>query len=378
MEIPATLKPELYEPKSNVETPAVFVDLDAMERNMTDYAEFAIEHDVALRSHVKTHKIPDLAHRQQELPAGEGVLCQTLSEVEVMAQSGIDDIYLSYMVVEESKLDRLIWLSDKLDSFATTVDSRANLDPIREAARRHDATVDVILELDVGLNRVGVEPGERAVQLAKTIDEAPEVRFAGIMAYEAHVAMEADGKAELERLCLEAMDTIEAGVEEIENAGVPVEEVKVGGTTTSKFSGKHPVVTEINPGMYPFNDVGELQRRNFELTKYDCALTVASTVISKPTEDRAIVDAGSKSISLDIDGLQPIPKHRDDVTYEGASEEHGWIDTSDSETPIEVGDRIEFIIPHVCTTVNLHDSIVGVRDDRVEEVWEVQARGKVK
>lgn len=374
----AELKPEVYDSIDDIETPAVLVDLDAMERNMADYAEFADEHDIRLRSHVKTHKIPDLAHRQQKLTGGDGILCQTLSEVEIMAQNGIDDIYLSYMVVEDSKLDRLVRLSEKLDRFATTVDGPGNIYPVQNAAERHDTTVEVILEFDIGMGRVGVPTPERAVEMAELIDEQPNLRFGGVMSYEAHVAADAETEADFERVCREAMDQTAEWVERIESeSGVAVDEVKVGGTSTSKFSGSHPVVTEINPGMYPFNDVGELNRRHFELSKEDCAVTVLTTIISSATDDRAVVDAGSKSISMDIAGLDPIPKFRDDVRYERSSEEHGWLDISEADD-IDVGDRMEFIIPHVCTTINLHDTLVGVREGCVEEVWEIQARGKVK
>lgn len=371
------LDPDVYDSIEDVETPAVLVDLDVMERNMQEYASFAEEQGIGLRSHVKTHKIPDLAHRQNEMTGGDGILCQTLSEVEVMAQSGIDDIYLSYMVVEESKLDRLIRISEKLDEFTTTVDTPGNIHPLQEAAERRDAVVDVILEFDIGLNRVGVSTVEEAVEMASLIEELPNLNFAGVMAYEAHVALSAESKADFERLCEEAMDQTAEWIGQVEaETGVSVDEVKVGGTSTSKFSGKHDVVTEINPGMYPFNDVGELNRRDFEVDKEDCAVTVLTTAISSPTEDRTVVDAGSKSISMDIQGLDPVPKFRDDISYGRASEEHGYIDTSDGT--LDAGDRVEFITPHVCTTINLHDTLVGHRDGVVEEVWEIQARGKVK
>lgn len=372
---PADVSPNLYQSVDELETPVALVDLDAMDRNVDDFVSFAREYGVNLRSHVKTHKIPDLAHMQHRRSGG-GVVCQTLSEAEVMAQNGIDDIYLSYMVVEESKLDRLVWLSERLSAFATTVDGRGNIDPLQSAAARHDATVRAVLEIDLGYGRVGVPPGEEAVELAQYLDDAPNVDFGGVMCFEAHVKSAAESKADLERLCSEAMDAVEDAVEDIETAGVTVPEVKVGGTATSKFSGKHPIVTEINPGMYPFNDTGELDIRGFELSKSDCALTVLSTVISKPAADRVVVDAGSKSISLDVDRM-PIPKNRDDLSYVRASEEHGWIDVSDA-SDLAVGDRIEFIVPHVCTTINLHDTLVGARDGEVREVWDVQARGKVR
>ena len=373
---PADAVTSVYEPVDALETPVVLVDLDAMDRNIDDFVSFARDHDVNLRSHVKTHKIPALAHLQDRRSGGGGIVCQTLSEAEVMAQNGIDDIYLSYMVVEESKLDRLVWLSESLDAFATTVDGRGNIDPLQTAAARHDATVKAVLEIGLGYGRVGVPPGERAVELARYLSDAPHLEFGGVMCFEAHVKAAAETKDDLERRCAAAMDEVEAVVGDIEAAGVDVPEVKVGGTATSKFSGRHPVVTEINPGMYPFNDTGELDIRGFELDRRDCALTVLSTVISKPSADRAVVDAGSKSISLDVDRM-PIPKHRDDLSYVRASEEHGWIDATDAEE-LAVGDRIEFIVPHVCTTVNLHDTIVGVRGGEIRNVWEVQARGKVR
>jgi len=371
------LDPNVYDSIEGIETPAVLIDLDVMERNMRDYASFAEKQGIGLRSHVKTHKIPDLAHRQNEMTGGDGILCQTLSEVEVMAQNGINDIYLSYMVVEESKLDRLVRISEKLDSFVTTVDTPGNTHPLQEAAKRRDAVIDVVLEFDLGLNRVGVPTVEEAVEMASLIEGLPNLNFVGVMAYEAHVALSAESKADFEQLCEEAMDRTAEWIDRIEaETGVSVEEVKVGGTSTSKFSGKHDVVTEINPGMYPFNDVGELNRRDFEIGKEDCATTVLTTAISSPTEDRTVVDAGSKSISMDIQGLDPVPKHRDDISYERASEEHGYVDTS--EGTLEAGDRVEFITPHVCTTINLHDTLIGHRDGVVEEVWEIQARGNVK
>jgi D-serine deaminase-like pyridoxal phosphate-dependent protein len=368
--------PDLYTPVADVETPAVLVDLDVMERNIDRYATIADDNGVSLRSHTKTHKIPDIAHRQHERTGG-GILNQKLSEAEVMAAAGLDDIYLSYQVVGDRKLDRLVALSERLDSFATTVDGRGNIDPLGEAAARHDATVGVILEVDVGVGRTGVAPGEPAVELAEVVDDHPNLRFDGIMAYEAHVKGEAETEADFERLTHEAMDTAAETVEMIEAAGVPVAEVKVGGTATSPYSCQHPVVTEINPGQYTFNDVGEIQARPWAVDKGDCALTVLGTVISTQVDDQVVVDAGSKSLSMDTDRM-PLAKHRDDVAYAGYSEEHGHIDTSESSDQFAVGDRMEFIAPHVCPTVNLHDTVLGVRDGVVEEVWNVQARGKVR
>lgn len=369
------LKPDLFADLNDVETPAVVVDLDVMERNMRRYVDFADEHDVALRCHTKTHKIPELAHWQTD-QTGAGIICQTLSEVEVMAQAGIDDIYLSYMVIGDSKLDRLAHLATKLDSFATTVDGPGNIDPLQRAAARNDTTIDVVLEIDIGLERVGVLP-EDAVEMAEYLAEQPDLDVAGVMAYEGHIGYGDKTDDDYERECAAAMDELEAIVNRIEDAGIQIPDVKVGSTPTSLYSGKHPVVTEINPGMFPFMDAHLLEVPHVE--KADCALSVLTTVISAPTDDRVIVDAGSKSISLEID-YDPLVKSdaHEGARYYNASEEHGWVDVGDCDADLAVGDRVEFIPPHVCPTINLHDTLVGVRDGVVEEVWAVQGRGKVK
>lgn len=369
--------PEPYTPVSELETPALLVDVDAMERNAEEYVAFADEQGIDLRSHVKTHKNADIARYQDRISDGGGICCQTLGEAEVMAKNGIDDIYLSYQLVGERKLNRGVWLAERLKSFATTVDNVANTDPLEAAAAERDTTVDVVVEIDLGLNRTGVAPGDPAVELANYVAEAEHLSFQGLLAYDAHVKSEAETQSEFEEYCWEAMELTAETVDSIGDSGLDVQEVKVGGTATSRYSGRHPVVTEINPGMYPFNDVGELQLRPFDVDKEDCAATVITTVISKPSDDRVVVDAGSKSLSLDKPEM-PVPKHRDDIVYANASEEHGWIDTSDCKDDIEVGDRLEFIVPHVCTTINLHDHMIGVRDGEVVDVWDVQARGKVR
>ncbi len=371
------MSPTLHQPVKDLETPELIIDISTMERNIKNYAAFANENDVTLRSHAKTHKNAELAALEDEITGGGGICCQTLGEVETMARNGIDDIYLSYQVVGKQKLNRFCWLSEKIEKLATTVDSAATIEMLQEAARDHQTTIRTILEVDVGLHRTGVNPGSEAVSLAQQVDETSNLEFDGILAYESHVKAEAETEQEFDELCWEAMELTQDVVKDIEAAGVPVDEVKVGGTATSGYSGKHPVVTEINPGMYPFNDVGELELRPWEVSKDDCAATVITTVISVPDNDRLVVDGGSKTFSLDKPQM-PVPKNRDDIRYTTASEEHGWVDTTDSDESFAVGDRLEFIVPHVCTTINLHDLLIGVRDNRVEDLWEVQARGKVR
>lgn len=372
---PGDTTPRRGTPVEAIETPTVIVDLDQMETNMAWYDDFATDQSVNLRSHIKTHKIPDLAHRQTRLDAGNGILCQTLGEVEVMAQNGIQDIYLSYMIVQPGKLARLVWLSEKLDAFATTVDCAGNVEPLQAAAAEAGTTVDVVLELDVGQNRVGAAPEEIAA-FGEMVQEQPNLSITGLMAFEGHLKKGAETEAELRERCLDAMDTVEAAVRKLEAAGIPVDDVKVGSTGTSRYSGTHDVVTEINPGMYPFYD-GSVASYAVPVTLDDCALQVAATVISTPASDRVIVDAGSKTISMDA-SLNPQCRDDPGLAYYKYSEEHGWIDVSDAERDYAVGDRITFVPPHVCTTINQHDTIVGIRDGVVAETWSVQARGKVR
>lgn len=378
MPVPTTgdVGPDPYEPVTDLETPVLLADLDAMEANLERYAAFAEEQGVRLRSHVKTHKNPELARLQESYQGTPGVCCQTLGEAEVMAAGGIDDVYLSYQVVGESKLERAAWLAGKLDRLTTTVDDPVHVDSLSRVAGERSATVDVVVEVDAGLGRTGVPHGEPTLELARRVADAPNLTFAGLLVYEAHVKGEAASRAEYEARCTAVMDEAAETVALLEDAGVPVPEVKVGGTATSLYSGRHDVVTEINPGMYPFMDVGELEARPFDVDRSDCAATVLTTVISTPSEGRAVVDAGSKSLSMDKPE-HPVPKRRDDVSYANYSEEHGWL-AVDEGADLAVGDRLEFVVPHVCTTVNLHDTIVGVRDGRVEAVWDVSARGKVR
>lgn len=350
--------------------------MDIMEENLERYTTMADAHNVRLRSHAKTHKIPDLAHRQHERTGG-GIVCQTLSECEVMAINGIDDIYLSYQVVGERKLERLVSLANKVSQFATTVDGPDNILPLQRVAKRQETTVDVILEIDIGYGRTGLPAEDDVAEMALLIADQSHLNFQGVMVYEAHVKQRAETEGEYERLCRGAMNQVEMAVTEILDSGLEVPEVKVGGTATSPYSSKHSIVTEINPGQYLFNDAGEIEYRPWAVSKENVALTVVSTTISKQNDEQVIVDAGSKSISMDID-RQPLPMEYDDIAYFDYSEEHGHIDTKRSDRSFAVGDRLEFIPPHICPTVNFHDTIYGHRDGIIQEIWDVQARGKVQ
>jgi len=365
------MRPELGQPVGELETPVVVADLDTMERNLGHVRELADEHGVAVRSHLKAHKTPAVARRQEEVLGG-GVLCQTLSEAEVMARHGIADVLLVCPVVSEPKLDRLCWVADHVDRFATLADERANVAPLQAAAERNGVTVDVVVEVEVGLGRLGVEPGAAAVDLVEFVRDQPGLSFEGILGHDGHIPYIASDEAELRELCAGVAADLEATVEAIEERGLAVDRVTSGATATAPLMAAEDVVTELDPGRYIFNDASLLEQGVVD--RGDCGATVLTTVIGRPTGDRAIVDAGSKTLSY-VDGPDPAPVGRDDVSFYRKSSEHGFVDVSEADD-VTVGDRLEFVVPNLWAVANLHDTLPAVRDGRVEAVWHVEARGK--
>ena len=373
---PSDPNPEIKSPKSNIDTPAVIADLDLINQHIQEFASLAEQNNVGLRPHIKAHKIPDLAHRQTKPSPCRGVLCQTIGEVEVMSQNGISDIFLSNIVISKNKIQRLVQLSEKLDHFATTIDGPANMDPLQDVANKCNATISVYLEIDIGLERVGVPPGEKPIELAKTINDMPNLRLEGILAHDPHFAFEAESDDHLRELCFNALDEVQRTLNQARGEGYQIGEVISGCTATAKHVVKHPVVTQIDPGRYLFNDAGQIKLGRVD--KADCALSILTTVVSKTSPDRVCVDAGFKSFGLDVGSLLPVPKHRDDISYYHGYSEHGMVDVSDSEEKVQVGDRIEFIVPDAHATMNINDTLIGIRDSSVNEVWQVQARGKTR
>lgn len=365
--------PRLGEPVSSLETPVVVADLDVVERNLERYADLASTHGVDLRVHTKAHKIPAIARRQQAL-AADGVLCQKLGEAEVMVRDGIDDILLVCPVVTESKLERLCWVAERCERFAVMVDGPGNLDPVARTAASRGTTVEVVMEVDAGLGRMGVRPGDDAVSFAETVRDRDGVTLRGLLGHDAHLPFLAEDEAELEALCAETAAELAATADRlVDETGVAEPAVTTGASATAPYMAAQPGVTELDPGRYVFNDVDTLLRAP-HVDRGDCALTVHTTVISRPAPDRAICDAGSKTISY-VGSPDPVPVGRDDVAFEGRSSEHGHLDVTDAPD-VEVGDRLAFVVPNAYGPINIHETLPGVRDGRVEECWHVEARGK--
>lgn len=345
----------------DIDTPAILIDLDVAEANMARAQAYADAHKLALRPHIKTHRLPFFAHRQMDLGAC-GINCQKLGEAEVMADAGLTDILITFNIIGQAKLDRLAALHARV-KVAVVAD---NL-PVVEgyAARFTDAEhpLNVFVECDTGAERNGVQSPEEALALARVIDAAPGLRFAGLLTYPPP-----DPRATGAWLA-GAMRVIEA-------AGIPVPVMSSGGSPTLYSAHETEGITEYRVGTYIFSD--RMQVAAGLGTLKDCALSVLLTVASRPTDNRATLDGGSKALAAD---LCAAPGHGHIVEYPEAviaklSEEHAVVDLSAcAEKPV-VGERVRVIPNHVCVVVNLFEKVHLMRGDKVEEVMTVAARGK--
>ena len=343
---------------NQLETPVAIVDLDKLEANIARLQHYLDEHGIANRPHIKTHKIPEIAHLQ--LRAGAvGITCQKIGEAEAMAQAGIQDIFLPYNIIGEAKLERLMRLAHRV-KLSVTADSEFTVQGLSAAARREALELPALVEFDTGLGRCGVQSPQAAADLARLITRSPGLRFGGLMTYPSN-------------------DNTDPFVREaralLERDGLAIECVSGGGTPTMWQAHTHPEVTEHRAGMYIYGDRYTLKAGALQLE--DCSFKVITTVVSRPTAERGILDGGSKTFSSDLLGLEGhglILEYPDAVIY-GQSEEHGHTDFSKCQRKPEIGERVTVIPNHCCVVSNLFNQIVGVRGDTVEVIWPVAARG---
>lgn len=357
-------------PLAEVDTPALVIDADVMERNIATMAAFFADKSARLRPHAKTHKSPIIAHKQ--LAAGAvGITCAKLGEAEVLVEGGIQDILIANQIVGPQKIARLVGLARHAD-IAVAVDDPENARQISEAAVAAGSTVRVLIEVNVGMNRCGVEPGTPAVDLAQRISSLPGLRFFGIQAYEGHLVGIRD-HAERVRRVHDAMAPLVETRAMIEAAGIPVTAVSGGGTGTFDITGSLDVFDEVQAGSYVFMD-DWYRHVEGAGTTFEPALFLWSTVISRPTPDRAVADIGLKTASPEH-GF-PTAYGIESIETQGLSEEHVRLRVEGDARQLRPGDKIRFVPGHVCTTVNLHDRYVVVRNGIVEAVWPVAARGR--
>ena len=355
-----------------LDTPVLVVDLDRMEKNIKRMADFTRDCGVDLRPHVKTHKAPEIAKMQLEA-GSRGVCLQKVSEVEVFASKGFDDIFLTNEVVVPEKMERLARLADKA-RLGVAVDDLDVARKMGQIFKETGSEAEVYVDVDVGMHRCGVADPAAAASLAVAVSRQDGLVFKGLMGYEGHVH-EAKSKEEQVKLANAAMDGIVRAKGAIEKAGMKVDSVSVGSSVSTWINAKHPVVTEVQPGMYVFNDHVLVDRG--VATWSDCALTVVATVMSRPAPERAVVDAGSKAFNFDT-GLFPKALGRDGIKMTHFSEEHGWLELEGEGRSVKIGDRISFVPAHCCTTVNQFEEIHGIRGGTVEKVFPVLARGKMR
>jgi len=356
-------------PAAELETPALLLDLGIMESNIARMARVFKDAGVKWRPHTKGIKIPAVAHRL--LAAGAiGVTCAKVSEAEVMAAAGVRDILIANQVVGPQKTLRLAALCREADPIAL-VDSSENVRELDGAARRMDVRLRVVIEVNCGLDRCGVEPGEPVVKLAGEIANCHNLRFAGVMTWEGHTL-----RVPLEQRAptVEAsLRLLTASADACRAAGFPVDIVNCGGTGDYWLSAKVKGVTENEAGGGVFGD-RYCQAKGAD---HPIGLTILSTVISRPTPTRVVTDAGRKAMMLEDHG-EPWPKNLSGVKGVRISSEHGQFDLEAASVSPRIGEKQEWLVAYGDMTLFLHDVLYGVRGGIVETAWPILGRGKIQ
>jgi D-serine deaminase-like pyridoxal phosphate-dependent protein len=359
-------------PVDRLDTPVLLVDLDRLERNIAVMKRTIIdEAGIKWRPHTKAIKTPALAHTLLRAGA-HGVTCAKLGEAEVMAQAGIRDILIANQVVGESKLARLAGLCRYADPIVA-VDCDVHLKTLDAAAQAAGVRIGVVIEVDIAMNRAGVEPGEAVVALARRAASCRGVRCMGLMAWEGGGIAEIRDPEAKRRRITEAVTRLTDSARDCRAAGLPVEIVSCGGTGTYWVTATLPGVTEVQAGGGVFCD---MHYRNDYGVQHEYALSILTTVISRPAPTRIICDAGWKTMAQQP--ALPAPRDMADVKAVKLSAEHATIELSAPHSAPEVGDRVEFVAGYSDATVFLHDYMYGVRGGRVEVVWPILGRGKTR
>lgn len=353
-----------------IETPFLAVDLAILERNIARMAKtICKEGGKSWRPHVKAIKSPAIAHMM--LAAGaSGVTCAKLSEAEVMVQAGIRDVLIANQIIDRSKLARLVALN-RYARVLVGIDDFTQAQLLNDAAAAADIVAPVLIELDIGIGRCGVEPGAQVVELAQKIASLSHVKFCGLMGWEGHATTIAD-PAEKDLKVREAVGKLVDSAQLCREGGLDVEIVSAGGTGTYAFTAQIAGVTEIQAGGGAFGDIRYRDQYHID---HECALTVCTTVISRPSPTRIIVDAGWKAMSNFP--AMPEPIDLQDCIGLSLNAEHTRLDLAQPSATPRVGDRISFIVGYSDSTVFLHDTLHGTREGRPEQSFPLLARGKL-
>jgi D-serine deaminase-like pyridoxal phosphate-dependent protein len=354
-------------PVGELDTPALVIDMAVAEANIARLQKWADGHRMGVRPHAKTHKTPMFAHKQ--LAAGAiGICCAKVGEAEVMVAGGVKEILIANQVVGPAKINRLMALAGEAN-ITVAVDDAGNVRELSQAASATGREIGVIVEVDTGMHRCGVEGGTPTRKLAKLIQSSPGLRFDGVMGYEGHVVARRDFEERKTEATAAAKRLVEAA-EDLRKSGLPVKMVSAGGTGTYNITGEVKGITDLQCGSYIFMDGDYLEV--FE--DFAPALSVLATVISRPAKGRAVTDTGIKAISVD----RGLPKV---ISVEGAkvaalSEEHGRLEVTGEAEKLKGGDKIRLLPMHGDTTINLYSHYACVRDGRLEAMVEIAGRGR--
>ncbi|MCF8485945.1 MAG: DSD1 family PLP-dependent enzyme [Rhodobacteraceae bacterium] len=362
--------------EADIQTPCLVLDLDALERNIKKMGDYAKAHGMRHRVHGKMHKSVDVALLQETLGGSVGVCCQKVSEAEVFARGGIKDVLVSNQVRDLAKIDRLARMPKLGARTICCVDMLDNVADLSAAAVKHGTQIECLVEIDCGAGRCGVKTTPEVVTLAKAIDAAPGLKFAGIQAYQGamqHMDSYEDRKAKIALAVAQVKDAVDT----LKADGIDCDIVGGGGTGSYYFESTSGVYNELQCGSYAFMDADygrilDKDGKRIDQGEWENALFILTSVMSHAKADKAIVDAGLKAQSVDS-GL-PVIFGRTDVKYVKCSDEHGVVE--DPQGVLKVNDKLKLVPGHCDPTCNVHDWYVGVRGGKVEVVWPVSARGK--
>ena len=360
----------------DLDTPALLVDLDVMEKNLLWGQQKANSAGVKLRPHIKTHRTPVLAKKQVKLGA-KGITVAKLGEAEVMAREDINDIFIANEIVGKIKIERLRKLNRQIH-LATGIDSPVQAKALSEKFAREDKPIEVLIDVDTGDARTGIQPGQSVLELANLIIQLPGLKLRGIFTHDGH-SYGARDIFKVKQVFKKSQEEMLQTANILRLAGIQVEEISVGSTPSFLVADILPGITEIRPGTYIFLDAAQ---GNLLQSYERCALTVLTTITNRPTPHRVVIDAGTKALSAFVRGVGVcqtrgfgLLKEEPTIYLESLSDEHG-VFAAASEFEYPIGDKLQIIPNHACPTCNLYDYLYGVRDCMVVNKWPVTARGK--
>ncbi|MFT4621124.1 MAG: 3-hydroxy-D-aspartate aldolase [Sulfitobacter sp.] len=361
--------------EADIQTPALVIDLDALERNVKKMGDWAAEHGMRHRVHGKMHKSVDVAHLQMTLGGACGVCCQKVSEAEAFARGGIKDVLVSNQVRDPQKIDRLARIPLHGARTLCCVDDVANVADLSAATQKHGTQIECLVEIDCGAGRCGVTTTAAVIEIAKALDAAPGLKFGGIQAYQGAM-QHMDSYEDREAKIAIAVAMVKDAVDGLKAEGLECDIVGGGGTGSYYFEGTSGVFNELQCGSYAFMDADygrilDKEGKRIDQGEWENALFILTSIMSHAKVDKAICDAGLKAQSVDS-GL-PFIYGRKDVEYVKCSDEHGVI--ADPDGVLKVNDKLKLVPGHCDPTCNVHDWYVGVRGGKVETVWPVTARG---